>query len=117
MWNDVTPVAMKKLKSQDQFKEFASEAAMLQCLTHPNIVQFFGIYSEHTDKYLVTELLSKGNLQTLLMEEGESLSVLELVGMANECAAGMFYLHQQNVLHRDLALRKISPFVQPAKNL
>src|SRR5690242_7683890 len=105
MWQGTTPVALKKLKSQEQLKEFESEATMLQSLTHPNVVQVFGIFTDaEGSKYLVTELLSKGNLQHVLLEHGSTLNQADLLGMARDSAAGMAYLHDQNVLHRDLSL-------------
>ena len=89
-------------------KEFESEALMLSNLMHPNIVQFFGIYKDPSNyKYLVTELLTKGDVKSLLSSEDVALEVVDLLSMAKDAAAGMAYLHQQNVLHRDLSLRKL----------
>ena len=98
-------MALKKLKSEEQMKEFESEAMMLSSLMHPNIVQFFGIYQDsNNNKYLVTELLTKGDVKSLLVSNDISLELVDLLSMAKDTAAGMAYLHQQNVLHRDLSL-------------
>ena len=107
LWAETTHVALKKLKSEEQMKEFESEAMMLSLLMHPNVVQFFGIYRDRdNNKYLVTELLTKGDVRSLLISEDNSLEVVDLLSMAKDTAAGMAYLHQQNVLHRDLSLSK-----------
>ena len=88
-------------------KEFESEALMLSSLMHPNVVQFFGIYKDPENfKYLVTELLTKGDVKSLLTSSEISLEIVDLLSMAKDAAAGMAYLHQQNVLHRDLSLSK-----------
>ena len=106
LWSETTDVALKKLKSEEQMKEFESEAAMLSTLMHPNVVQFFGIYQDRdNNKYLVTELLTKGDVRSLLLSD-DSLEIVDLLSMAKDTAAGMSYLHQQNVLHRDLSLSK-----------
>ena len=100
-------MALKKLKSEEQMKEFESEAMMLSSLMHPNVVQFFGIYQDHNNnKYLVTELLTKGDVRSLLVSNDISLELVDLLSMAKDTTAGMAYLHQQNVLHRDLSLSK-----------
>ena len=68
MWNGATPVALKKLKSKEQFSEFLTEANILVTLQHPNIVQYFGIYTVSNFEYIVMEKMSEGNLRSILPE-------------------------------------------------
>jgi tyrosine-protein kinase Tec len=85
-------------------------------LSHPNIVQFFGIYFEGTDRYLVTEFITKGSLRSVLNSES-TLTVDDLIWMAKDVAAGMLYLSQVNIIHRDLAARNllVAASTDPAK--
>jgi serine/threonine protein kinase len=82
-WNGTTTVALKKLKDKSMFVSFASEASMLQTLKHPNVVQFLGIYSnsDSGDQYIVTEYLSLGSLDVLVMKQKRTLTVLDLLAM------------------------------------
>ena len=57
-WNTVS-VALKKLRSQESLSEFEKEADVLRQLRHPHVLQFFGIYKQDFDYYMVTEVSSK----------------------------------------------------------
>lgn len=58
-----------------------------------------------------TRLLSKyflfigGSLLSYLRNNSKTLSVLQLVSMCRDAAAGMMYLESKNCIHRDLAAR------------
>ena len=96
LWKSITPVALKKLKDEEQLKEFEKEAEILKLkksnivfllffyrsLAHRNIVQFFGIYNTGTEQYMVTEFMSKGSLLELLRSEGpENITMIDLLAM------------------------------------
>jgi len=108
IWMDTTEVALKKLKSVEHIEEFALEASTLQNLRHRNIVQFFGTYTSPDNvKYIVTEFMPKGSLDQLLQVEKKAIGIVSLLAMAKDALAGMLYLHEQNRIHRDLALRNL----------
>lgn len=109
IWNNETPVALKKLKNEGHFEEFSKEARTLSGLSHPNVVQLLGLYIDPTkgEKYIVTEYLSKGSLHDLLRNEDETqkLKLPQLLRMIVQAAAGMVYLADKKIIHRDLAAR------------
>jgi len=106
-WNGTTPVALKKLKSKEQIQEFAQEAKVLLSLNHPNIVRCLGLHTSQTgDQYIVMEYLSNGSLDAVLKTES-NLKIGDLLIMSKQAAAGMLYLEQQKIVHRDLALRNL----------
>ena len=75
-------------------------------LSHPNIVQFFGIHISSTgEQYIVIEYLSKGSLDQLLKTEGNNLEVIDLTCQCNNhiiivsfhylCFSGQRMQHQE----------------------
>jgi len=107
-WNGTTDVALKQLKANEHFKEFIQEAAMLQSLNHPNIVRFFGIHTTPNGAhFLVMEYMRKGSLDKVLRAEKKQIFLADLLSMTKDAASGMVYLHQQGIVHRDLALRNL----------
>ena len=62
-----TPVAVKVLSSQiraseEELQVFTDEVQMLACLRHPNICLFLGACLKPPNRYIVTELVSRGSL-------------------------------------------------------
>jgi serine/threonine protein kinase len=106
-WLGNTPVALKKLKDQAQEREFLRESNTLKSLNHPNVVRFFGIYTNNDHTYIVTEFLSQGALDDLLRKNRETISLLDLLAISRDAAAGMSYLEEKKIVHRDLALRNL----------
>jgi serine/threonine protein kinase len=99
---------LKKLLDQSQFASFAREAVMLQSVSHPHVVNFLGCYTDDAGfKYIVTEFMSHGSLQSLVQKLASSLTATDLLAMARHAAAGMRYLEQQKIIHRDIALRNL----------
>jgi len=50
-------------------------------LTHPNIVLFFGMYSNDKDRFLVFEFVSGGSLLDYLVQHDAELSQLQKLDM------------------------------------
>jgi serine/threonine protein kinase len=76
-------------------------------LKHPNIVQFLGIHKDSAgNKYIVTEFISEGNLQSFMMKQ-KRFDLRDLISLSMNAAAGMNYLEKQGKVHRDLALRNL----------
>jgi len=87
---------------------FLNEAALLEKLSHPNVVKYFGIHTTITgEQYIVMEYLPLGSLNDLLMKQKQNISNDQLIDMARQAATGMVYLESSKVIHRDLALRNI----------
>lgn len=50
-------------------------------------------------------VFSGGSLLSYLRNNSKTLTVLQLVSMCRDAAAGMMYLESKNCIHRDLAAR------------
>lgn len=76
-------------------------------MDHPNVIKFLGGCSDPPHLHMVTEIMKSGSLWDVLHDEKRYLSGDLRLRMALEIAAGMTYLHQRNVLHRDLKSENI----------
>ncbi len=60
-WQGSVPVALKRVKLEDDTEDINREASILSRLAHPHIVQMYGMYEDvKGNKYMVTEFLNKG---------------------------------------------------------
>ena len=110
-------VALKKIDMEQAKKNFPQtdeseileslqwEVSRLSTLSHPNLVQFYGVYKATSQWYLAMEFCEGGTLQSVL--EKEQLSWLHRWQWALEITRGLAYLHGQGVLHRDLKAENI----------
>jgi len=105
-WLGGTPVALKHVKTQPQF---LSSLGKLTKLCHPNIGTVFGYFEdEYHRRYIAMEFMPKGNLREFLFtSEGKLLTQKHFVKMSKDIASGMCYLHEKNVIHKDLGARNV----------
>jgi serine/threonine protein kinase len=86
----------------DQIKK---EAALLKSLNHSNIVKVHGVYYERCFVCIVMDKYSGGDLveglQKHLKERGQ-INCHHVVGVARQMGASIQFLHQNNVVHRDV---------------
>eukprot|EP01119_Soliformovum_irregulare_P025871 TRINITY_DN9694_c0_g1_i1.p2 TRINITY_DN9694_c0_g1~~TRINITY_DN9694_c0_g1_i1.p2 ORF type:complete len:263 (-),score=33.97 TRINITY_DN9694_c0_g1_i1:94-882(-) len=80
--------------------------SILVSVKHAHVVQYFGVTSIDDQAYLVLEYMKEGSVSQYLLGR-ESLSYLDMLHMSKQCAWGMKYLHEKNILHRDIALRNV----------
>lgn len=102
-------VAIKTINQDVTTQEsFVKETSFLKTLRHRNLLSLYAVCSVGNPFYIVTELLSKGDLLKFLRGvEGEQLNVDALLDIAGQVVDGMHYLETKNCVHRDLAARNI----------
>ena len=105
MMYGVLPVTIKI--SRPMCARQSHEAAVLLMLSHPNIVQLYGVCSTRVPLYTVLEFMKHGSLYEYLHNEGRTLKTPQLVSIASQVAAGMAYLEEQNYVHRDLSSKNV----------
>ncbi|KAH6782531.1 hypothetical protein C2S51_007824 [Perilla frutescens var. frutescens] len=99
-------VAVKVLKSEHLNNslegEFAQEVAILRQVQHENVVRFIGACTKLPHLCIVTEYMPRGSLYEYLHKNHLALKLPQLLKFAIDVCKGMEYLHQKNVIHRDL---------------
>ena len=82
-------------------QRFAREARAIAAVCHDNVIAIHSIHVEPPNPYLVMPLVSGGNLQEFVEREGPP-SVVEIVQIGKQIAAGLAAAHREGVIHRDV---------------
>ncbi|KAI9400826.1 hypothetical protein POPTR_001G035900v4 [Populus trichocarpa] len=84
-------------------KEFKSEVEVLSKVRHENLVVLLGSCSKGSDRLLVYEYVCNGSLdQHLSKHARKPLTWEKRMKIALGAARGLKYLHENNIIHRDM---------------
>ncbi|XP_065844591.1 tyrosine-protein kinase SRK3-like [Oscarella lobularis] len=108
--NGIDPVAVKCLKvgvSASVVEQFRDELALIACLRHRHIVQFYGACTRPDNLFMVTELMETDLFSALRSSHSDRYKwggTGHGRAIVRGIAAGLHYLHSKNppVVHRDL---------------
>ncbi|XP_012575289.1 uncharacterized protein [Cicer arietinum] len=96
-------VKRHKFASLQGEKEFKSEVNALSKAMHENVVMLLGSCSEGINRFLVYEFVCNGSLdQHLSQHSRKPLNWPERIKVAIGAAKGLLYLHENNIIHRDV---------------
>ncbi|KAL2487000.1 Mitogen-activated protein kinase kinase kinase 3 [Abeliophyllum distichum] len=88
-------------KTQDQITELEKEVNLLKNLSHPNIVRYLGTVREEDSLNILLEFVPGGSISSLLGKFGSfPESVIRMY--TKQLLLGLEYLHQNNIMHRDI---------------
>ncbi|CAI2348545.1 unnamed protein product [Caenorhabditis sp. 36 PRJEB53466] len=90
-----------KMKGMGTVLKTRNEIENLQTLTHPHITRLFRVISTPSDIFLIMELVSGGELFSLITKKG-SLPVKESRRYFQQIISGINYCHKHMIVHRDL---------------
>lgn len=102
-------VALKSIKIEDSdldSNEFENEASLLSNIRHPNVVTFFGVCLTESNKFMVTEFMHGGSLDSLIYQckvKKKFIPLADKIHMLSDIASGMSYLHHgkdKMIIHR-----------------
>ncbi|TKW08042.1 hypothetical protein SEVIR_6G003000v4 [Setaria viridis] len=82
--------------------EFLQEVLILRRVQHDNILRFYGACIKHPYYCIVTEYMPGGNLYDFLHKHSNFLELVTILKIAISISKGMDYLHQNDIIHRDL---------------
>jgi len=77
--------------------------AMGRLGSHPHIVTVFDLGQEADQPYMVTELMSGGDVEGLIQDATDHrISLEQAIGIARETCRGLEFAHSRGIVHRDL---------------
>ncbi|KAJ9134886.1 hypothetical protein P3X46_032131 [Hevea brasiliensis] len=85
--------------------QIEQEIALLIQFNHPNIVQYYGTDKDETKLYIFLELASNGFLAEIYSRY--HLKDSQVAAYTRQILHGLKYLHQRNVIHRDIKCANI----------
>lgn len=106
-WKD-NIVAIKLMKTGSMSEHgFIEEAKTMTQLSHPNLVQLYGVVTKQQPLIIITEFMMHGSLwQFLKSKVPRILNETErLIMFCVDVCKGMEYLESRKCIHRDLAAR------------
>ncbi|RIB17617.1 kinase-like domain-containing protein [Gigaspora rosea] len=114
-WRDSgLTVALKCLKAdtivdERNIKDFIYELKLLQRVSnHPNVIAFYGVTKDSNGYYnMILQYASDGTLREYLTANFTKLQWTDKLCIAKKIAFGLLFLHENNILHRDLHLKNI----------
>ena len=109
------PFATKKVKRKkaddEMTKYFKNEINILRILNHPNIVKLEEIKMDENNYYIVMEYINGGELSDYLKKYiekyGKPFSEEIVQYLMKQIISALIYIHDLNIIHRDLKLENI----------
>jgi len=92
---------IEKKNVEQDLHRLATEMQVLKSVNHPNIIKLKDIFETDTMLYIVTEVVTGGELFDRIVSKG-SYSERDAAMLIKKLVAALEYLHSKNIVHRDL---------------
>ncbi|KAJ6816414.1 putative MAP kinase superfamily protein isoform X2 [Iris pallida] len=91
--------------AQQCILQLEQEIALLSRFEHENIVQYYGTDKEEAKLFIFIELVTQGSLASLYLKY--HLQDSQVSAYTRQILKGLYYLHERNVVHRDIKCANI----------
>ena len=99
----------KETKQAEGYEALRKEFKLLKSFSHPNIIQYCCLYKPKRTAYdncieygIVMEYMSGGSLEKYIEQSFAKITLAEKKSFIKQLFSGLAYLHDANVMHRDL---------------
>eukprot|EP01095_Lingulamoeba_sp_RSL-Kostka_P005071 TRINITY_DN16432_c0_g1_i1.p1 TRINITY_DN16432_c0_g1~~TRINITY_DN16432_c0_g1_i1.p1 ORF type:complete len:426 (+),score=182.95 TRINITY_DN16432_c0_g1_i1:86-1363(+) len=92
---------INKKNVQQDLHRLAIEMKVLRTVEHPNIIKLQEVFETEEMLYIVTEIVSGGELFDRIVSKG-SYSEKDAQSLTRKFIEALEYLHDKNIVHRDL---------------
>ncbi len=84
----------------DFIRRFEVEAQIIARLEHPHIVPMYDFWREPDSAFIVMRWLDGGSMRDKMVQQGHTLTTLNK--LVQQIGLALHFVHQQNVIHRDI---------------
>ena len=96
-------IARDRVAKPKSLEKLKSEISIQRSLDHPNILKSYDSFEDSSNYYILTELCPGHSVKDLVKRAGH-LSEAETARILRDVMAGLCYLHDNRIIHRDLKL-------------
>merc|ERR1712137_38511 len=98
---EVAIKVIEKKNVEQDLHRLATEMQVLKSVDHPNIIKLKEIFETDEMLYIVTEVVTGGELFDRIVDKG-SYSERDAAILVQKLVTAIEYLHSKNIVHRDL---------------
>ena len=97
------------IKKQVILDHFTKEVQMISCLVHDNVVRYFTSFVDHKNHFCILMECCRKDLASCFHSKSDMKNMIKpnSVQIFNDIICGLEYIHNQNIIHRDLTPENI----------
>ncbi|KAK5576653.1 hypothetical protein RB653_007797 [Dictyostelium firmibasis] len=99
---NIMAVKIIALDEDETFEDLVVEIDILNRCNHNNIVKYYGSWVKGDELFIAMECCGGGSITEIYQELNIPLNESQIAYVCRETLKGLEYLHQTNVIHRDL---------------